>query len=49
MGGKTYNNDTAGWKTVTRSCGLEAMIKDPKTGKQMPMYIGEVFEENTFL
>ncbi|KAF1928457.1 uncharacterized protein M421DRAFT_420999 [Didymella exigua CBS 183.55] len=46
MGGKTYNSDPAGWKAATQKyCGLEATVKDPKTGKQMLMYIGDAFDD----
>ena len=47
MGGKTYNSDPAGWKAATQKyCGLEATVKDPKTGKQMLMYIGDSFDDH---
>jgi hypothetical protein len=49
MGGKTYNNDTAGWKAATQYCGIEATLKDPKTGKQMLIYIVHAFDDDTFL
>lgn len=46
MGGKTYNSDPAGWKAATQKyCGLEATVKDPKTGKLMLMYIGDSFDD----
>ena len=46
MGGKTYSSDPAGWKAATQKyCGLEATVKDPKTGKQMLMYIGDAFDD----
>jgi hypothetical protein len=50
MGGKTYNSDPAGWKAATQKyCGLEATVKDPKTGKQMLMYIGDAFDDKYVL
>jgi hypothetical protein len=50
MGGKTYNSDPAGWKAATQKyCGLEATVKDPKTGKQMLMYIGDSFDDQYVL
>ena len=50
MGGKTYNSDPAGWKAATQKyCGLEATVKDPKTGKQMLMYIGDAFDDRYVL
>ncbi|EAT76055.1 hypothetical protein HBI56_239510 [Parastagonospora nodorum] len=46
MGGETYYSDPAGWKAATKKyCGLEALVKDPKTGKQMFMYIGDAFDD----
>ncbi|KAG9187948.1 hypothetical protein G6011_01871 [Alternaria panax] len=46
MGGKTYNSDPAGWKAAKQKyCGLEATVKDPKTGKQMLMYVGDAFDD----
>jgi len=50
MGGKTYNSDPAGWKAATQKyCGLEATVNDPKTGKQMLMYIGDAFDDKYVL
>ncbi|RYN16372.1 hypothetical protein AA0112_g12543 [Alternaria arborescens] len=50
MGGKTYNSDPAGWKAATQKyCGLEATVKDSKTGKQMLMYIGDAFDDKYVL
>jgi hypothetical protein len=50
MGGKTYSSDPAGWKAATQKyCGLEATVKDPKTGKQMLMYIGDAFDDKYVL
>lgn len=46
LGGKTYNSDPSGWKADTQKyCGLEALVKDPVTGRQMLMYIGDAFDD----
>jgi hypothetical protein len=45
MGGKTYNSDPAAWRAATQKyCGLEASVKDPKTGKEMLLYLGDAFD-----
>lgn len=50
MGGKTYNSDPAGWRAATQKYrGLEATVKDPKSGKQMLIYIGDSFYDKYVL
>jgi hypothetical protein len=46
MGGQTYNSNPTAWKADTQKyCGLEALVKDPVTGKSMLMYIGDAFDD----
>lgn len=46
MGGATYNSNPTAWKQQTqKSCGLEAKVTDPSTGKISLLYIGDSFDD----
>jgi hypothetical protein len=45
MGGKTQPPDARAWKAATQNhCGLEVLVKDLETGRQMLMYISDAFD-----